>query len=72
LASASIATAIKDKFEILKIQRAGQYATLGFLARRLLGTGSEPARHLKSIMSTLNSMSVYANNGSITVIAIKK
>jgi hypothetical protein len=64
--------AIKDKFEILKIQRAGQFATLGFLARRLFGTGSEPARHLKSIMSMLNSISVYANNGSIAVIATEK
>ncbi len=68
----TITAAIKDKFEILKIQRAGQYATLGFLARRLFGTGSEPTRLKKSIISMLNSISVYANNGSITVMAIKK
>ncbi|NWF64825.1 MAG: class I SAM-dependent methyltransferase [Chloroflexi bacterium] len=63
---------LEEKFEVLEINRAGQYATLGFLFRRLFRLRNEPAKLLAGIINLLNKFSIYSDNGSLTVIARKK
>lgn len=60
-----------EHFEVLEVRRAGQYATLGFLFRRLFRLGNNPGRLLNGLIGILNKFSVYSDNGSITAIARK-
>jgi len=64
----TIRRAMEKGWEILEIKRAGQYATLGFLFRRLFKIKS------KSLgpFNFLTKINVYSDNGSMTVIARKK
>lgn len=62
---------LNREFEVLKIHRAGQYATLGFLFRRLFRLGNNPGRLLSGVVNLLNKFSIYSDNGSITAIARK-
>ncbi len=64
--------ALAPAFRVLETTTAGQYATLGFLMRRLFRLGARPPRPLRGIIDRLNQASVYANNGSLTVIARKE
>jgi SAM-dependent methyltransferase len=68
----TIRRALTDGWEILEITRAGQYATLGFLFRRLFRLSSNPRGILKWTLDLLNKLSVYSDNGSMTVIARKR
>ncbi len=63
--------AMAGRFEILEMTSAGQYATLSFLARRLFGLGPAVSGPVKLALDALNRFSVYTNNGSLTVIAMK-
>ena len=65
----TIAKAMRGRFEIRRIMNAGQYATLSFLARRLLGLKAEVTGYTKTLLALLSKVSVYSNNGSLTVIA---
>lgn len=69
---ATIRKVLTDKFEVLEINRAGQYATLGFLFRRLFRLSNDPGKLLSGIINVLNKFSIYSDNGSLTVIARKK
>ncbi|MBI3165137.1 MAG: class I SAM-dependent methyltransferase [Anaerolineales bacterium] len=60
-----------EHFEVLEVRRAGQYATLGFLFRRLFRLGNNPGRFLNGLIGILNKFSIYSDNGSITAIARK-
>ena len=63
---------LADEFEVLKVRTAGQYATLGFLFRRVFRLGNEPGAFLSSVINFLNKFSIYSDNGSLTAIARKK
>jgi SAM-dependent methyltransferase len=63
--------ALADRFSILEMTSAGQYATLSFLARRLFGLGASVSGPVKLLLDALTRFSVYTNNGSLTVIAMK-
>ncbi len=67
----TIRRALTDGWEILEINRAGQYATLGFLFRRLFRLPSNPRGILKWKLDLFNKFSLYSDNGSMTVIARK-
>ena len=69
---ATIARAFQGRFEILEVKRAGQYATLGFLFRRLFGLGPKAVGPVQPLLQILSRISVYADNGSLTVIAAKE
>jgi SAM-dependent methyltransferase len=69
---ATIRRALAPSFETHGISSAGQYATVGFLVRRLLRLGPQPPAPLRGLLALLNRMSVYTNNGSLTVIAGKR
>lgn len=69
--SSTISNAMKGRFNILQIKNAGQYATISFLVRRLFGLKSEATGLLKTVLALLSKMSVYSDNGSITVVAEK-
>lgn len=66
---ATIRRALAGRFEVLDITGAGQYATGGFLLRRLLRLGAATPSWLRPAVSLLNRLSLYADNGSLTVIA---
>ena len=68
----TIRRAFGDKWEIMEFNRAGQYATLGFLFRRLFRLSSNPRGLLKWTLDLLNKISIYSDNGSMTVIARKR
>jgi len=67
----TISKAMKGRFKILRIKNAGQYATVSFLVRRLFGLKSEATGLLKTVLGLLSKMSIYSDNGSITVVAEK-
>lgn len=67
----TIRRALTNGWEVLEINRAGQYATLGFLFRRLFRISTNPRGILKWKLDLLNKFSVYSDNGSMTVIARK-
>ncbi len=69
---ATIRRALAGNWEVLEISRAGQYATLGFLFRRLFRLPAEGPRWLRPLIALLNRFSLYSDNGSMTVIARKK
>lgn len=60
---------LAEHFDVLEVRRAGQYATLGFLFRRLFKLGNNPGKVLNGVISLLNKFSIYSDNGSITAIA---
>jgi SAM-dependent methyltransferase len=70
--AATIRRALAGRFEVLEITGAGQYATGGFLLRRALRLGASTPRLLRGPVALLNRLSLYANNGSLTVIARRK
>jgi 2-polyprenyl-3-methyl-5-hydroxy-6-metoxy-1,4-benzoquinol methylase len=63
---------LADNFEVLEVRRAGQYATLGFLFRRLFRLSNNPGKILNGVIGVLNKFSIYSDNGSITAIAQRK
>ncbi len=67
----TLARAMENRFRILETTRAGQYATLSFLARRLFALGPTAAGPVKGVLDALNRFSVYTDNGSLTVIGMK-
>ena len=71
-APATIRRALEPRFEVLEIRRAGQYATLGFLARRALGIGPRSPALLRQAAGALGGTRVYADNGSLTAIARRR
>jgi SAM-dependent methyltransferase len=62
---------LTDGWEIMEIQRAGQYASLSFLFRRLLHLPANPRGLVKSLLDLLGKINIYSDNGSVTVIAKK-
>lgn len=62
---------LSEHYEVLEVRRAGQYATLGFLFRRLFRLGNNPGKFLNGLIRFLNKFSIYSDNGSITAIARK-
>lgn len=68
----TIRRAFADRWEILEFNRAGQYASLSFLFRRLFRLSSSPRGILKWKLDLLKKFSIYSDNGSMTVIARKK
>ncbi|HEY44799.1 MAG TPA: class I SAM-dependent methyltransferase [Anaerolineae bacterium] len=67
----TISKAMKGRFKILRIMNAGQYATTSFLIRRLFGLKSVTTGFLKTVLVLLSKISIYSDNGSITVVAEK-
>lgn len=63
---------LAEDFDVLEVRTAGQYATLGFLFRRVFRLGNNPGAFLNGIIKFLNNFSIYADNGSLTAIARKK
>jgi 2-polyprenyl-3-methyl-5-hydroxy-6-metoxy-1,4-benzoquinol methylase len=63
---------LEDKFEIIEIRHAGQYATASFLFRRLFQINSDARGILRAFLDFLTKINLYADNGSITVVARKK
>ncbi len=63
--------ALEDRFLILEMTGAGQYATLSFLARRLFGLGPTVSGPIKLMLDALTRFSIYTHNGSLTVMAMK-
>jgi len=66
---APLRRALRGRFEMLSLTRAGQYATVGFLMRRLLGLGRSDSGPLGFVLQGLNRLNVYADNGSLTLVA---
>jgi hypothetical protein len=60
-----------DGWEILEIKRAGQYASLSFLFRRLFHLPVNPKGLLKVFLDLFGKINIYSDNGSITVIVRK-
>ena len=69
---ATIRRVLEPRFRVLELTGAGQYATAGFLLRRLLRLGTRPPAVLRGLLTLLNRVDVYANNGSLTVLAAKR
>jgi SAM-dependent methyltransferase len=69
---ATIRRALLPHFEVLELTSAGQYATAGFLLRRALRLGARTPAPLRPVVAALNQLSLYANNGSLTVIARRR
>ncbi len=68
----TIRRALAKDWKVLEIKPAGQYATLGFLFRRLLRLPSAPRGLTGALLNLLNKINIYSDNGSMTVIARKK
>jgi 2-polyprenyl-3-methyl-5-hydroxy-6-metoxy-1,4-benzoquinol methylase len=68
----TIRKVLSDEFEVLEVRTAGQYATLGFLFRRVFRLSNNPGAFLNGIIKFLNNFSIYSDNGSLTAIARKK
>ena len=66
-----MARALEDRFSILETTRAGQYASLSFLVRRLFGLRPMTGGLGKLLLEALGRFTVYADNGSFTVIAAR-
>ena len=64
--------ALKRRFRIQKILPAGQYASAGFLIRRLFKMDAGVSKSSRLLFTLLNRINIYANNGSMTVIAQKE
>lgn len=63
---------LNKQYNVLEVRTAGQYATLGFLFRRLFRLPNNTGKFLKLVTGVLNRFSIYTNNGSLTAIAQKK
>ena len=68
----TVRRALEKDWEILEINRAGQYATLGFLFRRLFRLTSNSNKLYTPLLNLLNKFSIYSDNGSMTFIARKR
>ncbi len=67
----TIRRALADKWEVLEVKPAGQYASLSFLFRRLFRLSSNPGGIIKWKLDLLQKFNIYSDNGSMTVIARK-
>ena len=67
----TIRRVLADGWEIMEISRAGQYASLSFLFRRLLRLSAMPRGIIRWKPDLLKNFSIYSDNGSMTVIARK-
>ncbi len=63
---------LEERFEILEIRRAGQFATASFLFRRLFQLDAEHKGFLRGLIEFLKKINLYADNGSMTVVARKR
>ena len=70
--SQTIRRLLEEQYEVLEVRRAGQYATLGFLFRRLFRLSNNPGKLINSVINFLNRLSIYSDNGSLTAIAKKR
>ena len=68
----TVRRALEKDWDVLEINRAGQYAKLSFLFRRLFRITSAPSGLLKGLLNLLDKFSIFSDNGSMTVIARKK
>lgn len=68
----TIRKVLEEKFEVLEIRRAGQYATLGFLYRRIFRLSGKLGKFNQAMINFLNRFSIYSDNGSLTAIVRKK
>ena len=68
----TIRRVLAEGWEILEIKPAGQYASLSFLFRRLFRLPSNPRGIIKWKLDLLKKISIYSDNGSMTVIARKR
>ena len=68
----TIRRVLAENYEVLEIRTAGQYATLGFLFRRLFRLKGNPGKFVSAVINFLNRFSSYSDNGSLTAIARKK
>lgn len=68
----TIRKVLGENFEVLEIRSAGQYATLGFLFRRVFRLSGSPGKFLTAVINFFNRFSIYSDNGSLTAIARKK
>lgn len=68
----TIRRVLEEKFEVLEIRRAGQYATLGFLYRRIFRLSGQLGKFNQGMIDFLNRFSIYSDNGSLTAIVRKK
>jgi SAM-dependent methyltransferase len=68
----TIRRVLTEGWEVLEIHPAGQYASLGFLLRRLFRLPTNPRGIIKWKFDLLKKFSIYSDNGSMTVIARKK
>lgn len=68
----TIRKVLEEQFEILEIRRAGQYATLGFLFRRVFRLSGNTNKLIESLIKFLNNFSIYSDNGSLTAIVRKR
>ncbi|MGE5127206.1 MAG: class I SAM-dependent methyltransferase [Betaproteobacteria bacterium] len=68
----TIRLALEPRFELLEITSAGQYASGGFLLRRLLRLGPRTPAPLHPLVAALGRVRFYANNGSLTAIARRR
>lgn len=62
---------LRDDWEVKEISRAGQYASLAFLLRRLFRLKPGSNGFGKSVLGYLEKFVIYSDNGSMTVIAKK-
>ena len=67
-----LARALAGRYAIQEVTSAGQVATLGFVARRLLGWGPNTRGPAAALLARLNRLAVYVNNGSLTVLADRR
>ncbi len=68
----TIRKVLAEKFEVLEVRQAGQYATLGFLYRRIFRLSGKLSKFNQTMINFLNRFSIYSDNGSLTAIARKK
>ncbi|MBI5839375.1 MAG: class I SAM-dependent methyltransferase [Chloroflexi bacterium] len=69
---ATIRRVLEEEYDVLEVRSAGQYATLGFLFRRLFRLSNNPGKFLNAVIDFLNRFSIYSDNGSLTATARKK
>ena len=67
----TIRQVLADGWNIIEINRAGQYASLAFLFRRLFHLPATPNGLIKLLLALLAKINIYSDNGSMTVIARK-
>jgi SAM-dependent methyltransferase len=64
--------ALQDRYRIVAIESAGQYTSVGFLVRRLLGLRGLAASRMPAVVKGLGRINVWTDNGSMTVMAERR